>query len=1224
MNVCNKTSRWLFSLFLLFYIISFTDQAEARQGFSSSSSVKNDSVVFEATIPENPCRDILWKKLKKKIKTKKLKISDGILKKFPERLQPFLESIEVSPKKLFIQQCNSYKQSMIDTITEPVKQARKKLDKARADIQAAPQKAISYSLIQLRLGFLTWVAEKAREQILPALSADEQKRFNSDTAYAQQMAQEWLPAPEKEIEAYVKVYLQENHSLLLRIYESYIDLTGGQSKEIISGLGDIMSSAQDKLRRFGILQKELSDPVKKKTPYAKILKDNGFSGEWLKTFKGYEGDLRHLNKKYNVVAAANIIKKSFQTDEPAEKIDALFELMDNLAGTAANSKIPIVSLFGDIIQAYAQVGKQMLAAVNGLGETLRKRGGYCIGVGVPEGRSGIDRYEEAKQAASQLSGVLLCPLAYDTYPFRHVYEAVDKMQGRLFFWDGKKFIVGNRHAGGKAAVQESLKLISRARKIGYQIVEEKKKGVALLGHVYNTPFTGGIPKLMSEARDVMDGITKQIHKYEPAISRASQNCPEQDLLDYFQKETGLNISAFKKAFYDELVTTYAASYVAKHSGFGKKNTARGKAYKRYKKIWDKIESLNIYNVYGEVLNENNSDVSCLKCRNAELDIRVSNGHQFPGCEVTKADKRSHYEIDVITKKSTFTIDLIAKVQGISGERRRLSEEDFKRWAMVDADLYVKLEKPDKPDKAETPEPETPDPVPIEQGESEPESGVEEETTEEEDPLPPAPGDDDVVILPDVIGMTPGDAAAALAAVGLVALPPEIGRAAVNPGDVGKVELALPTVDGELHRGDEIILQIYDEAVASSTVPNVVGMPLDKAAKVIGLAGLNPVFVLGDETSDISKDGTIASQAPASGIQIETGRDVSLMVYEFAIKTQTVPDVYGLKLAAAKSRLSSNNLVMTPFLEEAAPVKLDEGLVYMQNPEAGLEVESGTVISVWVFGEYLDPDNDKDGKDDKDEKDDNDGKGRTEDKPRVVTSSSEPVSGEWQGQGEMTISVGNKKSISKFEITYDVQQGRVKGRLVAGKKNNQTIEVNGKAGDESVLLKGTQTMNDATISMVLKGKIKEDDSEYMIGAGSITMPEMGCVARELGKAIGNAVGGGKDEPDVHCPNHAYPITWFARKQGAAKKYKKIVTISPCDKLNADAERHNQRVSTISRRYQQSAYNMKELQNNACELMSEMDYGKKLYIRMRDAGCVVPLGIEAGYNQVPAAMTKNCGK
>jgi len=210
-----------------------------------------------------------------------------------------------------------------------------------------------------------------------------------------------------------------------------------------------------------------------------------------------------------------------------------------------------------------------------------------------------------------------------------------------------------------------------------------------------------------------------------------------------------------------------------------------------------------------------------------------------------------------------------------------------------------------------------------------------------------------ISLPDVVGMNLKDAVDVLKAVGLFALP-EVGKSALKPEDVGKVEAAFPAQDGEVHAGDQIVVQVYAGNVAGGNVPNTIGMQLAEAAEAIKLAGFNPVLELGDETDDPKKDGTIADQAPQPGMEIETGKDVRLYIYSLVVDTRCVPNLKGLQLKTAQEKLKANDLFITPYLEKAAQNKSDVGMVYKQYPEPGLDVMNGIAISVWVYGEYEAP------------------------------------------------------------------------------------------------------------------------------------------------------------------------------------------------------------------------------------------------------------------------------
>lgn len=207
-----------------------------------------------------------------------------------------------------------------------------------------------------------------------------------------------------------------------------------------------------------------------------------------------------------------------------------------------------------------------------------------------------------------------------------------------------------------------------------------------------------------------------------------------------------------------------------------------------------------------------------------------------------------------------------------------------------------------------------------------------------------------VNLPNVVGMSLRDAVTALEEVGLIALP-ELGESAPYAGNAGTVEVSFPEKEGPLRAGDTVIVKVFDEAIDSSNVPVVTGMQLTEASAAVKAAGLNPVFELGDETSDPKKDGTIYHQTPASGTMIGSGNTITMLIYTFVADTLKVPKLNGVQLSEAKRILDGKGLLMSPYLGDAAPKKSTEGMVYKQDPNPGKEISNGATVLVWVYGGY---------------------------------------------------------------------------------------------------------------------------------------------------------------------------------------------------------------------------------------------------------------------------------
>lgn len=209
-------------------------------------------------------------------------------------------------------------------------------------------------------------------------------------------------------------------------------------------------------------------------------------------------------------------------------------------------------------------------------------------------------------------------------------------------------------------------------------------------------------------------------------------------------------------------------------------------------------------------------------------------------------------------------------------------------------------------------------------------------------------------LPALAGKTYQEAVAAIEAAGLVALPPELGSNTSDPALIGRVELAVPAVDGQLRRGDKVGLRLFGKAVIGVPVPNVVGRGVRDAVRAIEKAGFVADFELGAETTDPQKAQTVASQTPMPGVEIEAGKTVKMLVLTLKERTIAVPDLRNSAISKVDQLLRQAGLKMVAQLGDLAPKSRQEsGQVYRQSPEPGLEVKAGAVVEVWVYGAYVD-------------------------------------------------------------------------------------------------------------------------------------------------------------------------------------------------------------------------------------------------------------------------------
>lgn len=610
---------WYFVI--LFFAIISIERLIAAPSASSSSEQWSDAIIVS-----DPC-PYVWDKLPEKYKNM---INVG--------------GVTIDVKTLFMTKCNEYRDELIEEARKPI-----------TAIKAQAQDRLSSAIQEAKNTFLSWVAEKFRDRILPTLPADVRDKYDPNSPLIQAKAQAWLNQPGQEISTYVNEYIQQNAPAVGQLIATLMDVTEGESAQIISGMKVILQKAQNRLNQLIAAKQEIE--ANPDTPYTEILQKHGFSGTWIDKFQQYEGQINAFNAATNMKTIVYTTIDAFQTDDPKVKIEKMFDIMDAISSAASGSKVPILALVGDIVNNMAQVAKKMLKEVNALGEILKKRAGYCVGTGAPG--------DDVRSRILDKRGILACPLSHDTLPWKHIYETVEPEQGLILFWDGEKFIDGQAEGGSKAGLKQAMQLMSGAKSLGYQV---NTSDIASIAAVYNTP--GGIPKLMNEAQKVMTELTQQARRLQQAMGTKGK-CSSEHIIKQVESMTGLNLDQFLKEIeangLSRLITTYAASYVAKTGGFGDAGAQRSNAYDRYRNIWEKIKDIQIMIVDGEVRSQQSPQESCIQCAQAHIDAKVTGGVEARGCEVWQADNYGNFVIHIIGTSKTASVSLSAQVKEVQSE-----------------------------------------------------------------------------------------------------------------------------------------------------------------------------------------------------------------------------------------------------------------------------------------------------------------------------------------------------------------------------------------------------------------------------------------------------------------------------------------------------------------------------------------------------------------------------
>jgi penicillin-binding protein 1A len=142
------------------------------------------------------------------------------------------------------------------------------------------------------------------------------------------------------------------------------------------------------------------------------------------------------------------------------------------------------------------------------------------------------------------------------------------------------------------------------------------------------------------------------------------------------------------------------------------------------------------------------------------------------------------------------------------------------------------------------------------------------------PLPPVP-ELERARVPDVVGMERAAAIRALVRANFT--PTTVSVASGRPA--GTVAGQSPTGGTVTTAGSIVTIRVSNGRAPSVTVPNVVGLPEQRARQALQRAGLS-VAVTRVSTGSRSLDGTVRSQSPGPGAKVDRGSTVTIAVYDY--------------------------------------------------------------------------------------------------------------------------------------------------------------------------------------------------------------------------------------------------------------------------------------------------------------------------------------------------------
>lgn len=700
--------------------------------------------------------------------------------------------------------------------------------------------------------FLHWLNERARAELL------RRHPHLRDATLPEERFVEWLDAPDRELRLYVDLYFAERAPALKWLLDAWCDEA---SWELADGLKELLADAQDKLVRFT----RTADDVAREpdAPLAEMLRRHGLSGEWMDGFEAHEDRLRALDGPYRVVDATRLVIDAFQSHAPRQKLDRLLDLMSLLGDAAGDSAVPVAAFFGQVVQAYADVARELLGQLDRLSAQLRKRAGYCVGAGA----TGDQRHRAfVRQFGSRDQA---CPTR-----IADVYERTLPADGRIYFWVGDRFRAGREGNGEFPAVVAARALMREAVADGDPTWVGRESDLAALADTYDVGYASerfgrGVPGLRREAEDTIAGISRRLAELERGLGA---DCTRDALRRGIERETGLRAGEGQDPVAGNgrrLALRYAIGYLR-----------GGGAWATWSQIGAALRELSLLRVSGRVVAADGGATGVAALRASWLALQP-----LAGCAPTHADAGGRFAFHALGRAAEFRLRLGASAPGRESPVSEVTPAavGVDRTPFVAALDGLTLELPAGPATvAPTPGPSggsaalpraTPDRPTRDRRE-----GV--DTSNPGPDAEPALRPEPRLPAPDVRGLGVDEAERRLAAAGYAA---ELvgGDPAPDRAREFSIQEQYPHVDGRVR------LRVHSGFEPPRPVPSVLGMSVDEAERRLREAGFAPEVQGGDPAPRREAAFAVQAQEPAPRSLLAAGGRVRLRVHSAFVEPRPV-------------------------------------------------------------------------------------------------------------------------------------------------------------------------------------------------------------------------------------------------------------------------------------------------------------------------------------------------
>jgi beta-lactam-binding protein with PASTA domain len=135
-----------------------------------------------------------------------------------------------------------------------------------------------------------------------------------------------------------------------------------------------------------------------------------------------------------------------------------------------------------------------------------------------------------------------------------------------------------------------------------------------------------------------------------------------------------------------------------------------------------------------------------------------------------------------------------------------------------------------------------------------------------------------------------------------------------------------------------------ETKPTPTIPSVVGLTLPDARTKLTNAGYTVGTITTQTVTTTNQDGIVLSQNPTGQTPATTGSTVNLTVGK--VETKPVPDVVGLALADARTRVTNAGFTVSTTTRTVTSAKQD-GVVLAQTPTGQTQARPGSTVTLTI-------------------------------------------------------------------------------------------------------------------------------------------------------------------------------------------------------------------------------------------------------------------------------------